>query len=322
MAVVQAGRLANEALIFAASFRASNPDFNGSLVFAEPQAGPLWNRDPSLRDPDLRALLTEEFGASIVPFESEAFGSDYPNGNKIEALKVVPADQPFVFFDTDTVFTGALSSVPFDFDQPTASMRRENTWPKLSLYGPGYSETWKSLYDRFGLDFESSLDRSFPDEYWERYLYFNAGWFFFRCPQAFHARYRDYATSIRTDPPPELICQELYPWLDQIALPLVVHALGGGRNTIPAGLLDGSVSCHYRVLSLLYAREPDVVVETLEAVTAPNKVKKVLKGWEAAKRLIYQGRGEKARALFDQKSLPPREQAIRNRLRREKLWMR
>ena len=56
-------------------------------------------------------------------------------------------------------------------------MRRTATWPEPPPYGPGYGAIWKSLYDRFGLDFASSLDMAQPDEHWERYLYFNAGWF-------------------------------------------------------------------------------------------------------------------------------------------------
>jgi len=201
-------------------------------------------------------------------------------------------------------------------------MRREGTWPTIELYGPGYTETWKALYDTFGLDFASSLDLTQPDEYWERYLYFNAGWFFGADPRAFGELFLEYATRIRDDPPAALVCQTLFPWLDQIALPLVVHALGGGRNTIPAGLLDGAVSCHYRVFPLLYARESDRVVDVLETVTAPNKIKKVIKQYEPIRRMIYQGRGRKVRALFDRQNLPRREQAIRNQIKRKNLWMR
>ena len=108
-------------------------------------------------------------------------------------------------------------------------MRREGTWPQIELYGPGYAAIWKSLYDRFGLDFEASLDLSQPDEYWGRYLYFNAGWFHFSDPRAFGARFRDWAVSVRDDPPEELVCQSLDPWLDQVVLPLVIHSFGGGR---------------------------------------------------------------------------------------------
>ncbi|MGB5556533.1 MAG: hypothetical protein WBN04_00810, partial [Paracoccaceae bacterium] len=193
MIVGQHGRLMYEALLFAASRRISDPDFAGRLFVAEPQPGPQWENDPRIRTDEVRALLTDEFGAAIVPFTSHHFGETYPYGNKIEALFALPKGEPFVFFDTDTLVTGALSSVPFDFDRPSASLRVEGTWPQPDLYGPGYSGIWKSLYDRFGLDFDSSLDLTEPDEYWRRYLYFNAGWFFFRCPHEFGRRFQDYA---------------------------------------------------------------------------------------------------------------------------------
>jgi hypothetical protein len=138
----------------------------------------------------------------------------------------------------------------------------------------------------------------------------------------FGQRFLEYALAIRDDPPPELICQSLDPWLDQVALPLVIHALGGGRDTLPEGWLDGETTCHYRALPLLYAREPDRVIELLEEVTAPHRIKTALKQYEPMKRMIYQGRGRKARALFDQADLQRREQAIRNTLKRNGFWMR
>ncbi len=122
--------------------------------------------------------------------------------------------------------------------------------------------------------------------------------------------------------PEELVCQKLDPWLDQVALPLVIHALGGGRDTLPAGYLDGKTSCHYRLLPMLYAREADHVVAALEEVTAPNRIKKVLKQYEPIKRMVYQGRGNKVREMFDRNDLPRREQAIRNRIKKAGFWMR
>jgi hypothetical protein len=321
MIVGQGGRLEFEALIFAASLRASSPDFPGRLFVAEPQPGPAWPNDPRMKNADIRARLIE-LGAEIQPFEARNFGHAYPYGNKIEALFTLPAGEPFVFFDTDTLVTGDLSRVPFDFDRPTASLRRSGTWPEPELYGPGYTAIWKSLYDKFGLDFASSLDPGQPDGYWRRYLYFNAGFFFYRCPRVFGRRFLDYALAIRDDSPPELTGQSLDPWLDQVALPLVIHALGGGRDALPQGWLDDKTTCHYRALPLLYAREPDHVVERLETVTAPNRIKQALKQYEPVRRMIYQGRGRKARALFDRTDLPRREQAIRNTLRRNGFWMR
>lgn len=318
--IAQAGRLAHEAVILAASLRHTNPGFAGRLLIGEPQPGPRWPGDPRLPGP-VRALL-EGFGAEILPFESRAFGHDYPYGNKIEGLLALPEGEPFLFLDTDTLITGPLDSLAIDFDRPSASMRREGTWPQIELYGPGYAATWKSLYDRFGLDFASSLDLSQPDEHWERYLYFNAGWFFFRDPRAFGQRFRDWAVSVRDDPPPELVCQPLDPWLDQVVLPLVIHSFGGGRPGPGLAGLDGEVTCHYRVLPLLYARESDRAVEVLEAVTAPNPVKRILRDSEAVRKMVYQRKGRKVRALFDRADLPRREQAIRNRIRAEGLWVR
>ena len=319
--VGQHGRLAYEALIFAASLRHCNPRFKGRLLIAEPQQGPRWRDDPSLRNAEIRQAL-ENLGAEIVPFQNKHFGSHYPYGNKIEMLSHLPEGEPFVFFDTDTLITGALDEVPFDFERPSASLRREGTWPVPQIYGPGYTGLWKSLYDKFELDFDSSLDLSQPDEYWRRYLYFNAGFFFYKCPRVFGELFLKYALAIRDDPPEALCAQSFDPWLDQIALPLVIHALGGGRDTLPEGVIDGDVSCHYRFLPLLYARESDHAIDVLETVTAPNKLKKVLKGSNAIKRMIYQGRGRKVRALFDQENLPRKEQAIRNRIKSNGFWLR
>ena len=123
-------------------------------------------------------------------------------------------------------------------------------------------------------------------------------------------------------PPEELVTQVFDPWLDQIVLPLVIHSFDGSRQTIPDGLLDGDISCHYRVFPMLYARESDRVVDVLETVSAPNKIKKVLKNLDPIKKMVFQRKGHKVRALFDRDHLPRREQMIRNKIKREKLWMR
>lgn len=319
--VGQAGRLQYEAVVLAASLRASDPGFGGRLVLAEPQPGGAWPGDPRMDSDAARAALAR-LGVEVRPFAAEHFGASYPNGNKIEALAVLEPGRPFLFLDTDTLVTGALSAVPFEFERPSASMRREGTWPVPELYGPGYGAIWGSLYDRFGLDFAASLDLAQPDEHWERYLYFNAGWFFGPCPRAFGARFLDHALAIRDDPPEALVLQPLDPWLDQVALPLTIHALGGGRPGPELDGLDGDVTCHWRALPLLYARESDRAVAAMEEVAALNWVKKALREYEPFRRFVYQGKGAKARALFDRTALPRREETIRRKLKAAKLWMR
>ncbi|MFT6459285.1 hypothetical protein [Pseudophaeobacter arcticus] len=321
MIIGQAGRLQYEALLFAASLRHSCPNFSGRLFVAVPQPGRLWQKDPSIHNAGVLEAFAR-LGVEILPFENKIFGQTYPYGNKIEALQAMPEGENFVFFDSDTLITGDLEAVPFDFNRPSASLRREGTWPKPTLYGPGYTDIWRSLYDRFGLDIDPTLDLSQPDEFWKRYLYFNAGFFYGACPRAFGKRFAVYAQSILNDPPIELVGQSLDPWLDQVALPLVIHSFGGGRDALPAGYLDGEISCHYRLFPLLYARESDAVIDLLEKVAAPNWIKKVLKTYDPIKRLVYQNRGARVRALFDQDHLPRREQALRNKIKSEGLWLR
>lgn len=320
--VAQKGRLEYEALVFAASLRAMSPGFAGRLIVAEPQPEAGWAGHDTLIPAPTREAL-EGLGAEITPFVQRSFSHAYPQGNKIEALSLLPPGENFVFFDTDTLVTGELAALPFDFARPAASMRREPTWPEPPLYGPGYHEIWASLYDRFGLDITPTLDATRSRDDWQRYLYFNAGWFFGADGPAFGARFRDYAKSIRDDQPEELASQTLWPWLDQIALPLVIASFGGGRPGPELDGLDGDVTCHYRLFPLLYARESDRAVEVLEQVTAPNRIKKILRAYEPIRRLVYNGRGRKVvRPMFDRDHLPARERVIRNALKAKDLWLR
>ncbi|WP_294928855.1 hypothetical protein [uncultured Paracoccus sp.] len=317
----QRGRLEREAAIFAASLRRNAPDWQGQLIVAEPQPEGAWQGVATRIQPPAREVL-ESLGAQILPFTARHFGRAYPYGNKIEALALLPPGQPFIFFDSDTLVTGALD-LAVDFDRPTASMQREGSWPEPPPYGPGYAQIWRSLYDRFGLDFESSLDLSQPDEHWERYLYFNAGWFLGPDPAVFGQRFLEYALAVRDDPGDALACQSLDPWLDQVVLPLVVHSLGGGRPGPELAGLDGDLTCHYRNLSLLYARGSDQAIEIFEEIAAIPEISRIMQGDNAYDALFRQRAGrDRLRPMFQGKRLPSREQVIRQMLRRENLWFR
>lgn len=321
LVIGQGERLGQQALLFAASLRRNARNWQGRLIVAEPQPEAAWANSDTRMPVPLRDALAG-FGAEIRPFVARHFGKSYPYGNKIEALAVLPPDEPFVFFDSDTLVTGPLDRVGFDFTRPSASMRRSDTWPQPPLYGPGYAAIWQSLYDRFGLDFRSSLDPAHPDEHWERYLYFNAGWFLGPDPLAFGRRFLDWSLAIRDDPGEALACQSLDPWLDQVVLPLVIHSLGGGRPGPALDGLDGWASCHYRNLSLLYAREPDPVLDLIEELAADPRIAPLLRD-EASLRLIRQGEGRRdIRPLFAAESRPVPEKAMRQRLKRAGLWFR
>lgn len=53
-----------------------------------------------------------------------------------------------------------------------------------------------------------------------------------------------------------------------------------------------------------------------------HRLKQVLKQYNPMKFMIYHGRGQKVRAMFDQQHLPRKEQAIRNKIRKAGYWMR
>lgn len=318
--VAQAGRLSYEAVLFVASLRAAAPAFAGRLIVGIPQPGALWKDDPRPAQ-DVIDLL-HHMGAETLPFEARHFGARYPQGNKVEMLCAMDKKQPFLFFDTDTLITGPIDGLKIDFDRPAASMARENTWPVVPLYGPDLATIWKAVYARAGVPMEPTEDPTHPKGHWERHLYFNAGWFFAACPHDFGERMIALMTSVRDDPPDELACQSLDPWLDQIALPVVIAGLGGGRPGPELEGLDGEMSLHWRALPLLYAKAEDKTIAFLEDITGPNRIKKVLKQYEPFKRMIYQGRGHKVRTLFDRAHLPRAEKVIRNRIKRAKLWMR
>ncbi|MFC0201439.1 hypothetical protein [Paracoccus rhizosphaerae] len=319
--VAQAGRLQFEAVIFLASLRAAAPDWTAPVIIAEPLPEGAWSGHETRISAPCRDLLTG-LGGQITPFVARHFGAAYPQGNKIEALSLLPPGQPFLFFDTDTLVTGPLDRVPFDFARPSASMRREGTWPKPPLYGPGFGGIWKSIYDRFGLDFTPTLDLSQPDEHWERYLYFNAGWFFGADPAEFGHRFLEWALAIRDDPHDELACQVFDPWLDQIVLPPLIHSFGGGRPGPELDGLDGNVTCHYRKLPLLYARQDDAVIQRLEAAVADKPIKRVLREWEPARKLVYQEKGrQKVRPIFAGRPSPATEKQIRNQLKARGWWL-
>lgn len=309
--VAQKGRIEHEAALFAASLRRQSPGFAGRLYVADPQPGPLWPEDPRMSD-EVRAIM-DRLDATVLPFDSPRFGAAYPQENKVAALAALPEERPTVFFDSDTLILGEIGPLELGAT-PTASMRRENTWPK----GPDSETVWRDLYERFGIDFAATLDENRPASDWQRYLYFNAGLIFAPCPADLGKIMGRLIEAIHDDPPRD---QPIYPWLDQIALPLAVATLGGGRPSGDYIRLDGSLSRHYRKMPLLFATAPDEVIEIVTAVSAPNWLKKVLKRYDPFRQFLYRGAGARARRLFDRAALPETEQPIRRKLRDKGLWI-
>ena len=125
---------------------------------------------------------------------------------------------------------------------------------------------------------------------------------FYKYPELFQQCYLDSAFAV--------VCQTLDPWLDHVALQLVIHSFVGDCNALEPVYLDGKVSNHYRQLPLLYAREGGLAVDALRTALTAHKINKVIKTYELIRRMVYEKRGPKVRALFDQDNLPCKEQQI------------
>ena len=85
--------------------------------------------------------------------------------------------------------------------------------------------------------------------------------------------------------------------------------------------MDGDVTCHYRNLSLLYARESEATIDAFERVAALPDIQLLMSGDAAYDRLFLQGDGRRQiRPIFAGKLLPSKEQSIRQDLRKAGLW--
>ncbi len=315
IAVVQDGRLAYEALLFMASLRAVAPDVE--VLLFEPQPCAKWGSDPRISDPALRRALMD-LGADIRPIPNSTWAEDYPNGSKIDALAAAPAGQNFAFFDTDTIFLAPLD-LEFPFEAPTGSLKRSASWPNP---GPlSRDAIWRGLYDHFEVAFEGTLDDAHPPEDWQRYLYFNAGFFCGSDARAFGARLRELALEVARGNIAALDGQAIYPWLDQIVLPLAIAEAGGGRNAAVAHTIDEELTCHWRVLALFYAREAAWKLEAMERAARDPRICDLIAQYEPMRRLILEGEGQRMREGLKDQDFED-EAALRKAIKAQGLWLR
>ena len=66
----------------------------------------------------------QDLDVEIRPLETKHFGKTTPQGSKVVALSIPAPNEPVVFFDTDTLFTGLIDQISFDLDYPPAWMAR------------------------------------------------------------------------------------------------------------------------------------------------------------------------------------------------------
>lgn len=183
-----------------------------------------------------------------------SFGETYPIGNKIDALGLLPPDEPGAFLDSDIICLGELDWQhrweTADFLAKPADMA---TW--------GTVEQWERVYASRGMNLPTRRVRLTVSETLSL-PYFNAGVVAAKKPYALAERWKSIAIELQQMDGLE----PKYPWLDQISLPIAVHSLLESRWSLlserynfPAHertLSDRSIGlCHYHWPHVI-AREP------------------------------------------------------------------
>jgi hypothetical protein len=83
-----------EPLLLAASLKANAPTFVGTLYVAEPQAGPLWPKDPTMPG-GIKGEL-EAVDAVILPFVNEALARN--NATATKSKRFAPCQRVTISF--------------------------------------------------------------------------------------------------------------------------------------------------------------------------------------------------------------------------------
>jgi hypothetical protein len=205
--VAHGGELEVKAAILACSLRKAFGNAI-SIIVAHPASDHPWERVS-----DASRRLFQSLSIPLLPIENP-FGSRYPIGNKFAALALGPESGHTLFLDSDMICLNA-----FDLD----SLRAVDAALKpadMALVCRD-AEYWQRLYAHAGLDLaDARVVTTCTEEVMP--AYFNAGFIFVRNARCFASRWLAIAQSIDGD---ETVSHKM-PWLDQLALPVALQAIG------------------------------------------------------------------------------------------------
>lgn len=265
----QTGRLEYEALLLVKSLRMFCDSDEIGVYVCTPNNSDLWQSDPNIEKGEIADKL-RDLGARVVSFDNERFGSRYPHSNKIYALAALPPDEPFVFLDSDHIFFEDIAGLEVDFHRPTAR-RAGLLWPGKRKQGQERKQLWDSLYAKFGVETDGWYQEEYGIDSELFYPYFNGGCFYYSSARRFHELYRQAIHEVSDNPPAEVHPKSLYPWLDQICLPLVMAQLNGDGAVYRGEFVFSQVATHYFQMSNLFLNvNEDILGITREIITDPE----------------------------------------------------
>ncbi|MHA3914046.1 hypothetical protein [Halovulum sp. GXIMD14793] len=267
--IAQPGRLEYESLLLVKSLRKFYSGDDIGVYVCTPENSGFWRTNPNMADGEVADKL-RDLGCHVVNFKNERFGSRYPHSNKIYALSALPPDEPFVFFDSDHIFFDDIANVRVDFDRPTAR-RAGFVWPGKQMKCQTRKAWWDALYAKMGVETNGWYQERYGPESELYYPYFNGGCFYYSSAGRFHELYRKAIHEISESTPEVVDSRSLYPWLDQICLPIVMAQLDGDGSVYRTDFAFSQVATHYFFLSNLFLNvNEDILMIAREIITDPE----------------------------------------------------
>ena len=257
MIVAQSGRWAVQSLLFAETYVRSGSAARNPLYIAVPEPGPLWPFDP--RPPERYINRYRKLGAQLISFKNSDFGFRSGYTNKIYALFGLPANQPFMFLDSDQLVFSNLGNIDLDFDHPSAQLAKQSWPPARSTFPHG--EVWRAVYELTG----ATQGREGSGRY------FNAGCFYYVDPRRFGQVMLDACLKLAETKIPAIANQPLIPApIDQVALSVAIERIGEG-GACPASLnsislSDTTATWHYHRFSRFWLPGYERAASLVEAI--------------------------------------------------------
>lgn len=316
--ISQNGHLEYEALLFVKSFLRFNSNNNVQLFVCTPRNSPIWKNDPNTINSEISDTI-RDLGVKVVEFENRDFGSRYPHSNKIYAMEVLPEGEPFIFFDTDILIHGRLNPRKIDFSR-MVGRQASSTWPQKLDGKYSIEQIWGSLYDRFGLETDGWYRKGEAADSRTRYPYFNAGIIYHSCPRVFSRLFIEYMLEIDRSRPVETKGQKMFPWLDQVVLPLVMNKLGASNSIGRRNHPITDCAYHYHSLASLFFRPYRPMLKLAKELTAEPDVHDLFMKFHPARELLHGESYDKLVGLTDAKAISRPE--LKKYLRAEGYWLR
>lgn len=325
-AIGQTGRLEYEALLCMASLKMFNTRDDINLHVCTPKDGPLWKYDPDMSNGQAADAL-RALGVNVVQFENELFGSRYPHSNKMYAISALPENEPFIFFDSDHVFGGDLADIEFDFKHPI-TRQTAMAWPVNNKTPYSRIELWNAVYEKFGIPTEGWFRDTFPESDPRHFPYFNAGVFYGEHAGKFFDTYRHFMHELDQEPPEKLDKWSLYPFLDQVTLPLVMKTLGGSPALYDQNYPLNQISKHYFSVPYLFFQPGNKWLKIAEDVVNKPEYKSIFEENDIFRFYFLEEGHEKVTAFADsllekgyfQKGKWPTPATLKKLLTEEDLW--